>query len=345
MPTHRPKFISAVHNLQSIVCNPQPATLEPLILVTNDDGIASPGLRAATQAALPLGEVLVVAPARQWSGAGRSMPRGDEGRISRYPLEVDGQPVMAYQVDSSPALVVVHAVLELVPYRPALLISGINYGENMGTDITVSGTVGAALQGADLGIPALAVSLQTPKETHANPSDNVDFSAAIHFTRLFARWMLQVTLPFDTDVLKLDVPDDATPETPWRLTRVSRHAYFVAAPPQRTNSKDAASPPPLVGRAGGEKIFPLVGGDGERETLSRVEGNGGNRDPFLVEEVGGHIDYNPLTHPERTEPDSDIYALAVDHVVSVAPVSLNLTARVDRGEMEALLHGSVSSRR
>ncbi|RLC63086.1 MAG: 5'/3'-nucleotidase SurE [Chloroflexota bacterium] len=264
----------------------------PLIVVTNDDGIASPGLRAAVQAALPLGELLVVAPDRQWSGAGRSMPQGPEGRISRYPLEVDGQPVTAYQVDASPASVVLHALLELIPRRPALLISGINYGENLGTDVTISGTVGAALQGAALGIPALAASLQTPKETHTNPSDSVDFTAAIHFTRLFARRLLTASLPFDVDLLKLDVPSDATPETPWRLTRVSRHVYFVPVPPQRTSLAEPA-----------------------------------------------RIDYAPLAHPERTEPDSDIYALAVDRVVSVAPLSLDLTSRADPAGIEALLRG------
>jgi len=264
-------------------------------LITNDDGITSPGLRAAVQAALPLGEILVVAPDRQWSGAGRSMPLGPEGRISRHAQEIDGQPVTAYQVDGSPALVVVHAVLELAPRRPALLISGINYGENLGSDVTVSGTVGAALQAAAMGIPALAASLQTPKETHANPSESIDFTAAVHFTRLFAQRLLTTPLPFDTDLLKLDVPSDATPATPWRLTRVSRHAYFVSVPQER---RSLAEP--------------------------------------------GMIDYDPLAHPERTEPDSDIYALVVDRVVSIAPVSVDLTSRVDRGEMEALLRGPLT---
>ena len=271
-----------------------PAINSPLILVTNDDGIASPGLWAAVQATLPLGEVLVAAPDRQWSGAGRSMPLGPEGRISRQPQEIDGQTVAAYRVDGSPALVVIHAMLELARRRPALVISGINYGENLGTDVTVSGTVGAALQGAAMGIPSLAASLQTPKETHVNPSGDVDFAAAIHFTRMFAQRILTTPLPFDTDLLKLDIPSDATPDTPWRLTRVSRHPYFVSVPP------------------------------GQR-TLA---------DP-------GVIDYEPLVYPERTEPDSDIYALAVDRVVSVAPMSVDLTSRVDRGKMEALFRGPV----
>lgn len=282
MPTHT----STIRHSQFVIRN-------PLILITNDDGITSPGLQAAARAAMPLGELLVVAPDRQWSGAGRSMPPGPEGHISRFPLEVDGQPVTAYQVNASPALAVAHALLELAPRRPALLISGINYGENMGTDVTISGTVGAALQAANHGIPALASSLQTPKETHTNPSDSVDFTAAIHFTRLFARCLLATPLPFDVDLLKLDVPSDATPETPWRLTRVSRHTYFAPIPPQRS---DLAEPM--------------------------------------------RIDYRTPTHPERTEPDSDIYALAVDRVVSVAPLSLDLTSRADRGEIEALMRGS-----
>jgi 5'-nucleotidase len=230
------------------------------------------------------------------------MPPGPEGHISPYPLEVAGYPVMAYQVDATPALAVLHAWVELAHRRPALLISGINYGENMGTDVTISGTVGAALQGAVMGIPALATSLQTPKETHTNPSDDVDFTAAVHFTRLFARLLLATPLPFDVQLLKLDVPSDATPETPWRLTRVSRHAYFITVPPQTDDVTEPA-------------VSPLPG------------------------RVGGELDYEPLAHPERTEPDSDIYALAVDRVVSVAPMSIDLTSRVDRGQMEALLRG------
>lgn len=263
----------------------------PLILITNDDGINSPGLRAAVQAALPLGEVVVAAPRHQWSGAGRSMPpTGYTGHIARVPLEIGGQPANAYQVDASPALVVVHALLELTPRQPSLIIAGINYGENLGSDVTISGTVGAALQAAVCGIPALATSLQTPKETHAKPSDGVDFGAAIHFTRLFAQRMLAMRLPFDVDALKLDVPDDATPLTPWRLTRASRYPYFVVIPPQRDD---------------------------------------------LAEPL--RLDYETLHRPERAEPDSDIYALAVDRVVSIAPLSLDLTSRVDLGDLQALL--------
>ncbi len=264
----------------------------PLILITNDDGIESPGLHAAARAVLPLGEVLVVAPNRQWSGAGRSLPHGLSGSIERHHLILDGRSVPAYRVDGSPAAAVLHGLFELSPREPGLLISGINFGENVGADVTISGTVGAALEGAARGLPAMAVSLQTPKETHTRPSDEVDFTAADHYTRLLARHLLDVTLPFDVDVLKVDVPSSATPDTPWRLTRVSRHTYFTPMPP-------------------------------ERETLTNP----------------GRIDYEPLPHPEETEPDSDIYALAVDRVVSVAPLSYDLTSRVARGVLQELLRG------
>jgi 5'-nucleotidase len=293
-----------------VIIAPMQNPTNPLILVTNDDGIASPGLRAAARAAMPLGDVLVVAPKRQWSGAGRSMPHNVNGHISRYPLEVDGQPIATYQVDASPALVVARAVIALASRRPTLLISGINYGENMGSDVTTSGTVGAALQGAAFGIPAMAVSLQTPKEMHTNPSNKIDFGAAVHFARTFARWMLHVTLPFDVDVLKIDVPDDATPDTPWRLTRVSRHAYFVGVRPKSTYPQKSTF----------------------TEEVQKLDSS---------ERVNNNMDYQQLPHPERTEPDSDIYALAVDRIVSVAPLSLDLTSRTDWGQMEALLHNPV----
>ncbi len=265
-------------------------TEQPLILVTNDDGIDSPGLLAAVEAVMPLGEPLVVAPDRQWSGAARSMPLGLDGRGTRRMLEINDQTIPAYQVDASPALAVLHGLLELAPRRPTLLVSGINYGENVGIDVTISGTVGAALEGAGNGLPAMAVSLQTPKETHHNLSDAIDFSAAIHFTRLFAQRLLTTQLPFDVDVLKLDVPSNATPQTPWRLTRLSRRSYFTPVPPQRNDLKE-----------------PTI------------------------------IDYQQMDHPERANPSSDVYAVAVDRVVSVTPLSLDMTSRVDRGQLEEAL--------
>jgi 5'-nucleotidase len=207
----------------------------PLILVTCDDGVRSPGLRAAVRAVLPLGEVLVAAPREQQTGAGRSLFSFDEGSIARVDCEVDGQQVAAYTIHASPAQVVLHALLELVPRKPVLCVSGINFGENVGSRVTSSGTLGAALEAAADGVPALAASLETDQMYHRQHSEDIDFSAASHFTRYFAARLLEKTMPLDVDVLKLDVPDDATPATLWRVTRLSREGYFRALPSERTH--------------------------------------------------------------------------------------------------------------
>jgi 5'-nucleotidase len=278
-------------------------THKRLVVITNDDGIGSPGLHAAVRAALALGEPVVVAPARQWSASGRGLWVDHKGQIRPYPLKVDGQAITAYEVGASPAMVVLHGLLELVPRRPDLLISGINYGENLGTDITRSGTIGAALQAASAGIPCLASSLQTPKELHARHDDHVDFSAAAHFTRLFAEAVLRGVFSSDVDILKVDIPDDATPTTPWRLTRVSRHCYYETLDPGRWRLAEGM---------------------------------------LSEKDIAVGLDYTVLAKPERTEPDSDIYALRVDRVVSVTPLSLDLTSRVDPAEFMALLLAAVS---
>jgi len=209
-----------------------------LILITNDDGIGSPGLRAAAEAGLDLGEILVVAPKRQQTGAGRSLPRPIGGHIYEEHIEVGGEELNAFSIDGSPAQAVQYGILELVPRkgaRPcALAISGINYGENLGTSITVSGTIGAALEMADFGIPCLAISLETARKYHYSHSEEIDFTAAAFFTRCFAQRLLEVSLPFDVDILKIEVPSSATAETPWRLTKVSRQRYYYPTKSRRS---------------------------------------------------------------------------------------------------------------
>jgi 5'-nucleotidase len=205
----------------------------PQILLTNDDGIRSPGLWAAAEALSLVGFVNVAAPRDQSSGAGRSMPPASDGAILEREMVVGGKAWKVYAVGGTPAQAVLHAVLELMPRKPDLLVSGINYGENLGSGVTVSGTVGAALEGAACGIPSLAVSLETDTSYHLTHSEEIDFSTAAHFTRLFAGMILGGLKMADVDVLKVDVPADATPETPWRVTRLSRVRYFVPIRPER----------------------------------------------------------------------------------------------------------------
>ena len=249
----------------------------PLILVTNDDGIESAGLRALVVAMSGLGEVVVVAPDQQWSGAGRSMPPGVTGKITPATNGIEALCDRAYAVDTSPALTVVHAVTELLPRLPDLVVSGINYGLNVSTDVTISGTVGAALEAAAFGIPALAVSLEMDPKYHLVGDVAADYEAVQAFARQFARQLLAYPLPDDVAVLNLNVPADARLSTPWRRTRLAVRRHFLPTAPDRAGGR---------GRPG----------------------------------------FRMQTHGEAAE-DSDIRAVCIDRVVSVTPLSLDMTAR------------------
>lgn len=161
------------------------------------------------------------------------MPSNSDGIITPLQVSVHGKDWTVHSVGGSPAQVVQHAVLEILPRPPDLVVSGINYGENVGTGITISGTVGAALEAASLGIPALAVSLETEVENHLSYSEEVVFSAAAHFTAYFASLLLNKRMPEDVHVLKVDIPADATIDTPWEVTRVSRKRYYEPYKPDR----------------------------------------------------------------------------------------------------------------
>jgi len=207
----------------------------PHILLTNDDGIRSPGLWAAAASLSELGHVTVAAPRDQSSGMGRSLPNTSDGIIKKEQVQVNGQEWSVYAVGGSPAQAVLHAILEIMPEKPDIVVSGINYGENVGTGVTISGTVGAAMEGAALGYPALAVSLETDAKYHLSYSDEMDFSAAAYFTKLFAQKLLEKKFPGEIDLLKIDVPSDATKETAWQMTRLSRLRYYVPMPPERSS--------------------------------------------------------------------------------------------------------------
>jgi len=206
---------------------------KPQILLANDDGIQSPGLWTAAEALSTLGYVTVAAPREQSSGMGRSLPNTSDGIIKKETLVVHGQPWTVHAVGGSPAQAVLHGILEIMPEPPDLVVSGINYGENIGTGVTISGTVGAALEAAGLGYPALAVSLETHHSYHLSHSREVDFSAAGHFTAYFARLLLERKFPKAVQVLKVEVPSNATPETKWELCRLTLQRYYDATKPKR----------------------------------------------------------------------------------------------------------------
>ena len=132
------------------------------ILVTNDDGIDSPGLHALALALQTLGEVTVFAPSREYSGAGAGIGHIGDGiaevhRVSR--LELGN--LAAYCFDGPPALAALLALNGLFGWRPDLVVAGINPGWNVGLAVHFSGTVGAAITAEQLGVPGLAISQHT----------------------------------------------------------------------------------------------------------------------------------------------------------------------------------------
>jgi 5'-nucleotidase len=215
----------------------------PSILLTNDDGIESRGLWAAAEALTHIGDVTVVAPSQQWSGAGRSLPRTTSGKIGVREKIYGGENHRVYAVDGSPAQVVLYALFDILTSPPAIVVAGINFGENVGYGITISGTVGAVLEAAAGGLRARAVSQETPADQKEELGCAVDFSAAAYFTGLFAEKILALPAPTDVAAWKVDVPLGATPETPWTLARLSRTRYYEPVRPERKSFSDAAQIP------------------------------------------------------------------------------------------------------
>ena len=162
------------------------------IMVTNDDGINAPGILALAAALRELGEVTVVAPDRERSAAGHSL-------TLLSPLRVFELREGFFAIDGTPTDCVNMGIHSLLPFRPDLVVSGINHGSNLGDDITYSGTVAAAIEATLMGIPAIAVSLATFEY-------NGNFPAAAQVAVRVARQVIENGLPLDT-FLNVNVPN------------------------------------------------------------------------------------------------------------------------------------------
>lgn len=201
-------------------------------------------------------------------------------------LLINGTEVPAITFEASPAQVTRAGIMLLAPRKPNLVVAGINYGENVGVRITISGTVGASIEAASFGVPALAVSLETYIEHHLSHNEAVKFDVAALVTRRLVQRLLDQPLPAGIDILNVNVPQDATPDTPWRVTCVSRQRYFQ----------------------------------------SKVAHNAEKDRPEF-------IGYEREVDLEALEPDSDVHALLVDEVVSISPLTIDLTAHRRRPEL------------
>jgi 5'-nucleotidase len=148
-------------------------TEKPLILICNDDGIEAPGIIALAEAMMELGEVHVVAPVNEQSAVGHAITVRDPVRARRWPKDHYPGDVSAWAVTGTPADCVKLAINQLVPRRPALVVSGINRGPNTAVNVIYSGTVSAATEASILGIDAVAFSLCAWEDGDYGPAGRV----------------------------------------------------------------------------------------------------------------------------------------------------------------------------
>jgi 5'-nucleotidase len=181
---------------------------KPRILVTNDDGYTSEGIQVLADALEGIGEIWVVAPNREQSAVSHALT------LDR-PLRIERLGTRRISVDGTPTDCVAVAMSSLMEGRgPDLVVSGINFGFNMGADVHYSGTVSAAFEGVILGVPAMAVSLGV--------GEGLSFHIAAKFARELAQWILDNGLPSET-LLNVNVPVGAPIGV--KLTRLGVRRY------------------------------------------------------------------------------------------------------------------------
>ena len=185
-------------------------TERPLILVTNDDGVNAPGITALGVALGEIADVVVAAPDRERSATSHSIS------LDR-PLRVDELEPGVFSIDGTPVDCVYLALLHLVPRRPALCVSGINNGFNLGSDVFYSGTVAGALEAALRDVPAIALSLERGRPP--------DFTQAAIFARALVGEVLargERAIPAGA-LLNVNLPAGAI--AGYEITRLGKRVY------------------------------------------------------------------------------------------------------------------------
>lgn len=190
---------------------------KPLILVTNDDGYLSLGIRSLASALSLLGEVVVVAPSSDQSAVSHAISLNRPLRLNQQPsIKANDQEIKVYSVDGTPTDSVymgVHYVLK--DKAPDLVVSGINHGANLGYDVLYSGTVSAAMEAALLGITSVAVSLVS--------LHSYNFDKASDFIRHFCCGILKKTWPKAT-LFNVNIPKRLD-SLNYAITRLGNHEY------------------------------------------------------------------------------------------------------------------------
>lgn len=187
----------------------------PLIFITNDDGYMAPGLLALREAVTKVGEVWALVPDRNWSAASRT-------RVFHKPLRVSAVKLpngeLIYVSNGSPSDCVSLALMGLAPRRPDVVVAGINAGANLGRDVTYSGTVAAAMEGAQAGLPAVAISMDVGPE-----ADVPDYIGAAKIAAQVVEYMLAERPLRPGCLLNINVPRGRPKGV--RITRLGNKTY------------------------------------------------------------------------------------------------------------------------
>jgi len=178
------------------------------ILITNDDGIHSLGIKALQEALQPLGKTIVIAPERDNSAVSHSL-------TMHRPLKVQQLEEQVYSVDGTPTDCVAIGLKKILSKPPDLLVSGINAGANLGDDISYSGTVSAAIEATMYGIPSIAISVGGPPP--------LQFGGAMQVAACMAKKVLENKLPEKT-LLNINVPSGETYNT-IQITKQGRRLW------------------------------------------------------------------------------------------------------------------------
>lgn len=191
--------------------------MKPLILISNDDGYASMGIRALMRALAPIGEIVVVAPATDQSAISHAISLKLPLRLVQQPSEYEGsEEIKIYSVDGTPTDSVYMGVHYILKGRvPNLVVSGINHGANLGNDVLYSGTVSAAMEASLLGITSVAVSLVS--------LHNYDFDRASQFIRSFCEGILKKSWPKGT-LFNVNIPKRLQ-HLDFAVTKLGYHEY------------------------------------------------------------------------------------------------------------------------
>ncbi|NCO63694.1 MAG: 5'/3'-nucleotidase SurE [Flavobacteriales bacterium] len=170
---------------------------KPLILVTNDDGINAPGIRALIEVLTDIGDVVVVAPDSPQSGMGHAITIDSTLYVERVIVDNDKQ--IEYSCSGTPADCVKLGIREVLDRKPDLCVSGINHGSNSSINVIYSGTMSAAIEAGIEGIPAIGFSL-------LNYKWNADFNATKPYVKIISEMVLKHGLP-NGIVLNVNIPD------------------------------------------------------------------------------------------------------------------------------------------